>query len=540
MKDFEFSLQTSLSIVLKTKSPLNKHQLLALLKEGGVHGITTSDINRVLYSNRHVFAHDGQSLPMWRLKNGSLVFNDLQSMFTRIKVNLQLYKGHQPREWQLEAVNNWIAQGRRGVVEAVTGTGKSIVGMLAAADALARGLKVLIIVPGIELQQQWTTLIKRNLPSVKAGGFGNGLNDSFYGVDVMVSTIQSASKYQMLPNESQGLLIADEVHGYGTAHYARAFESHFAERLGMTATYERLDNGLDLYVTPFFAPDEADGKSKTVIAGCDYARGLHDNILAPFRVGLIGVSFTDAEAERYEQLEKSLSKKRADLIYLYECAPEPFGEFIRDVQRLSEGGQNNHAATRCARNYLQQFKERKDVLANCQYKTRSFRHFIPMIHRDDVQCLVFTSFIETAKELANMLNNEAVPAVAFTSELTKEERKVSMEEFKSGGIKALVAPKVLDEGVDVPEADVGIILSANHSRRQMIQRMGRIIRPKKDGGAAAFFIVYVKDSSEDPARGAHESFLTEIMDLAIEVRHFENSCDAAEILDWYIDGKMFR
>ncbi len=74
----------------------------------------------------------------------------------------------------------------------------------------------------------------------------------------------------------------------------------------------------------------------------------------------------------------------------------------------------------------------------------------------------------------------------------------------------------------------------------MIQRMGRIIRPKKDGGAAAFFIVYVKDSSEDPARGAHESFLTEIMDLAIEVRHFENSCDAAEILDWYIDGKMFR
>jgi len=210
MSDFNVSLITSLEAILEINSPLNKYQLLALLKENGVHGITTSDINRVLYSNRHVFAHDGQSLPMWRLKNGSLVFNDLQSMFTRIKVNLQLYKGHQPREWQLEAVNNWIAQGRRGVVEAVTGTGKSIVGMLAAADALARGLKVLIIVPGIELQQQWTALIDRNLPSVNAGGFGNGLNDSFYGVDVMVSTIQSASKYQMLPNESQGLLIADK------------------------------------------------------------------------------------------------------------------------------------------------------------------------------------------------------------------------------------------------------------------------------------------------------------------------------------------
>lgn len=182
-----------------SKSPLNKYHLLNELKTKGIENCTTSDINRVLYGHRNVFEHDGQSLPNWRLKAGVLVGRQDQTYLSYHAPDKTIYQGHPPRSWQTEALSAWISQGKRGVIEAVTGTGKSLVGILAAADALSRGLKVLIIVPGIELQKQWHDNIKKNLPSVRAGLYGNGNKDTFTEVEVVVATVQSARKYQMLP-----------------------------------------------------------------------------------------------------------------------------------------------------------------------------------------------------------------------------------------------------------------------------------------------------------------------------------------------------
>ncbi|PKP51220.1 MAG: DNA repair helicase [Bacteroidetes bacterium HGW-Bacteroidetes-1] len=532
-------LLQALAAILESKPSMDKYQLQKQLKFNGSGDFTTSNINSVLYGNHTVFVRNDRTLPLWSLRKGlsnksvSLLSSNLQF------VNLVFYKGFTPRAWQTEALSAWISQGRKGIIEAVTGTGKSLVGVLAAADAIAREHKVLIIVPGIELQKQWEKLILEHLPSVSWGKFGNGYQSTFNEVDIIISTIHSARRYQMLSEPFKGLLIADEVHGYGTEESRKAFESEFSERLGLTATYERNDNGLEEYVTPFFTPILQHSASKTVIAGCDYARGLHDGILAPFRVGLLGVPFAPDEDELYESLENSLSKKRSDLIYLHGCQAEPFGEFIRDVHQLGQGGHKNYAGTKCARSYLNLFQERKELLANSQFKLRTFRFLIPMINAAN-KCLVFTGFIDTAMKISEMLNSYNITAVAFSSKLNRAERMNYMNDFKNGKLKALAAPMILDEGIDVPEADLGIILSANHSKRQMIQRMGRIIRKKSDGRPATFFIVYIQNSNEDPHSGAHESFLTEMIDHADELRDFGNSYDAAEFLDWYIDGKLGR
>ena len=79
---------------------------------------------------------------------------------------------------------------------------------------------------------------------------------------------------------------------------------------------------------------------------------------------------------------------------------------------------------------------------------------------------------------------------------------------------------MLDEGLDLPAADLGIILAASQSRRQMIQRMGRVLRRKPDGRFARFVIAYVIGTSEDPANGAHEAFLDKITDVADDVVNF--------------------
>ena len=55
----------------------------------------------------------------------------------------------------------------------------------------------------------------------------------------------------------------------------------------------------------------------------------------------------------------------------------------------------------------------------------------------------------------------------------------------------------------MPDADLGIIVAASRQRRQMIQRMGRVLRPKNDGRLARFAVLYVQGTSEDPALGAH-------------------------------------
>ena len=95
-----------------------------------------------------------------------------------------------------------------------------------------------------------------------------------------------------------------------------------------------------------------------------------------------------------------------------------------------------------------------------------------------------------------------------------DERKDILDDFKQGSIEAICAPRILDEGVDVPDADFGIILAASKQRRQMIQRMGRVLRKKPDGRHARFAIIYVRGTSEDPERGAHETFLEEITEVA--------------------------
>lgn len=99
----------------------------------------------------------------------------------------------------------------------------------------------------------------------------------------------------------------------------------------------------------------------------------------------------------------------------------------------------------------------------------------------------------------------------------------------------MTAPQVLDEGIDVPAADLGIVLGASHSRRQMIQRMGRVLRRKPDGRPARFAIVFVEGTTEDPALGAHGAFLDEVTAVADEVVTFPIGAAADEVSS-FLDG----
>jgi len=525
--------------LIAEKPKKNKYGLLGLLQDDGIFNYSISDINSVLYGNPDIFIKDSQTLPFWVARVSDLTCHNESAQLNQVtSPDLSLYKGHTPRAWQTDALLEWIQRGRRGVVEAVTGTGKTAVGILAAADALSRGLRVLILVPGVDLLEQWFIKLEADLPLNKTGKFCNGHTDTLFTHEVVVATVQSACKYNMLSAETQGLLIADEVHRYGTARYSLALEEAFNERLGLTATYERNDNGIAEHLSPYFSlPNKDVIDSGAVISGCGYARGLADGILAPFRVGLIGLNLEVDDQIKYENLSESLRKKRRKLIKDFGCPPEPFGEFIAGVQML-EIGSGDLTATQTARGYLRDFADRRKLLAETSTKLHAFELLYYPLKLAN-HSLVFTETKESAINVAGKLQEMGIKAEEFSSGISKEDRKNRLEEFKNGTIKVLCAPRVLDEGVDLPEADMGIILASTKTKRQMIQRMGRIIRPKMDGRSATFIIVYMNNTSEDPEIGAYEGFLNEVTDLAESIGRFDENTDISELLQWYIRGIGF-
>lgn len=410
------------------------------------------------------------------------------------------------RAWQREAFDAWTRAHRSAVVEAVTGTGKTTLGIAAAADGVARGMDVLVVVPGIELLEQWHRAIRRMLPDIPVGRRGGGHSENFDGKRILVSTVHSAISTSAPQPSGPALLVADEVHRYGAITFSKLLTERFPERIGLTATFERSDDGVERFLLPYF---------RTVIEGCSYERGHADGILAPVSVMLVAVPFDPIEAAEYQEYDEAARKLRGDLIEKFGCAGEPFGEFMRDVQLLG-GGDGADRSTWVARKYLRAFSKRRSLLAECRGKREVLRG-LGTVLKENGRALAFSETRESSRAAAEVLLEEGVLAAPFTSDLSRTDRARLLNEFKKGTLTALVAPKVLDEGVDVPEADVGIILASSKSRRQMIQRMGRIIRPKSDGRPASFLVMYAENTSEDPENGAHGTFLDQLTGIATQV-----------------------
>lgn len=411
--------------------------------------------------------------------------------------------------WQQDALDAWRAAGSRGIVQAVTGTGKTRVGVEAIRETLAVGRQVLVLVPTTALLRQWARTLSRDLTGARIGLLGDGKVASFRSCDVLIATVQSASRRQFRPLSAGGLLIADECHRYGAPSFGAALLDHFDARLGLTATLERGDDGVATVLTPYFGE---------VVHDYGFAAARADDVIAPFRVALIGVDLPAPERETYEEARERATAARTQLIRRYSVPSSPFGEFLSQVNQLAKG---SFAApsTRTARRYLSAFHTYREILAT----TRAKLEVVPLLAPAVAEAggtLVFGESVAASELMAADLRDEGLDVSALHSQLSTSEREQLLSHFGSGLLHGLVAPRVLDEGIDVPEADLAVIVAASQSRRQMVQRLGRVVRRKQDGRVARLVIMYVRGTTEDPADGGHEAFLDLVLDVADERQTF--------------------
>ncbi|GAB3204549.1 DEAD/DEAH box helicase family protein [Nocardia tengchongensis] len=412
------------------------------------------------------------------------------------------YEGPPLRAWQSEALAAWTARDRRGIVEAVTGSGKTAVGTRAVVEAIDDGRQAVILVPGIDLQTQWWERLSAAMPGSRidrVGGKGQARPPAHW--DILVATVQTVSgtPLSVLPGT---LLVADEVHRYGAGSYAKALAGEYEWRLGLTATLERNDNAVEEILLPYFGG---------LIPGCDYNRARADGILAPVRLALTGVHFTARERAKYDRADEAARKAKSVLVDGYGAPEDSFGEFMSFAQRLAK--QETGDAARQAQRFLKYFAERRELLADCQGKLDLIRT-LPIPELRATQSIFFAERTSTAGQIQSTLDQLGLSCGCVGSALRPAEREQIIGDFQRGDLRALSAPRVLDEGIDIPDAQLGMVLAASRTRRQMIQRMGRVVRPKSNGSAALFVVAYVYGTPEDPALGAHEAFLEDLESIA--------------------------
>jgi len=417
--------------------------------------------------------------------------------------------------WQADALAAWARQGGRGVVEAVTGSGKTMVGVTAALDELGRRGQVVVLVPTVELQHQWVAELEPRLAvGQRVGRMGSGASDHLATHDVLVAVVNSARALDVRPIRRGGLLVADECHRYGSAVNHRALDPRFRRRLGLSATYAREDDGNLAWLDPFFGG---------TCFRLGYSRAVGDGVTARFTVTLVGVRLSAEEQASYDRLTRRMAALLARLIAL--GAPsEPFEELMKAVRAMADGAGEGGGA---ARAYRQSLLERRRLLAETPAKDDALALVSPAL-RDADRTIVFTQSIAAAERACRLLCSRGWRAGVIHSGLSEQDRRSALRRFAGGELDVLAAPRVLDEGIDVPAADLAVIVGASRSRRQMVQRMGRVLRRKPDGRRARLAVLFVEGTVEDPRLGAHEAFLDEITGVADHVSCFPAAVSASE------------
>lgn len=504
--------------LLEGSPGLTVDQIVSALGRETPRGVRS--VGLALAQGRGQFRSDAGSPPRWWLR-GDEATNEQPSPSPVVGCGslAAAAGGRSPLyAWQRDALAAWASAGRRGVVEAVTGAGKTMLGLAATADEIAARGQVLVVVPTVELLHQWRRQLAPVVPpGYVVGSAGAGRTATFCDSDVIVGVVNSLRGADVRPTRRGGLLVADECHRYGSTMNRLALDDRFERRLGLSATYARDDDGHLSWLDPYFGG---------TCFRLDYRRAVDEEVVARFTVALVAVRFGAGERDRYDQLTEEVRRRYARLVGRFDLPAAPFGAFLAAIGRLASGLGGGFEGALAARGFLTALFERRRLLADTPVKTAALTALAPALAAAD-RSIVFTRSIETAVSASEMLRARGLRAGFIHSRLPAADRRAVLAAFADGRVDVLSAPRVLDEGIDVPAADLAVIVGASRTRRQMVQRMGRVLRRKADGRRARFVVLFVEDTIEDPAGGAHESFLEEVTGVADEARRFDGATPAA-------------
>lgn len=369
-------------------------------------------------------------------------------------------KSVEMRTYQKRALESWDRAGRRGVIVLPTGAGKTVIGMKAIELV---NQPVIVIVPTLDLLDQWRKKLQEEF-GAEVGAYGGGENAIRA---VTVCTYDSAYLRAGELGNRFGFLIFDEVHHLPAESFRQIAEMFTAPcRMGLTATYER-DDMLHLELP-------------RLIGGVVYRlqpEDLAGRYLSEYTIERVNVELTKEEEEEYRRNYSAftgyLERNR-----MWLRSPLDFQRFIMRTSRDPE-----------ARRALLARNRAITIAFNSQAKVDRLEEILRS--NSDDRILIFTQHNDLVYRISRRF---LLPFITHTT--NKEERYEVLEGFREGRFRAIVTSKVLDEGIDVPEASLGVIVSGTGSSREFIQRLGRLLRKSEGKGRARLIELVSSETSE--------------------------------------------
>ncbi|MCX6126774.1 MAG: DEAD/DEAH box helicase family protein [Proteobacteria bacterium] len=383
--------------------------------------------------------------------NAKIPIDDEARQFA--KFSLSLKEPIVPRKHQTEAIEAWIERGRYGVVALPTGAGKTILALMAMASVQR---STLVVVPTIDLMHQWSSVVQKFF-ATSVGLLGGGSHDV---ENITIATYDSAAIHAERLGPKFGLMIFDECHHLPSPQYSMiALCSISPFRLGLSATVERAD-GKEERIYDLIGPKVYEG----------VIQELEAKTLAPYDVVQIEVDMTADEQSKWKEARaKYLDFTRRNRVNF--SGGRGWQEFLTAVARQKDGPQAMDA-----------YRAQKKLAQSSSAKIDALWDIVN--EHSGERILVFTDDNDTAYKIGREF---FVPVL--THHTKPKERQLMLEEFRAGRVKIIATSKVLNEGVDVPEASVGVVISGSGTVREHVQRLGRILRHQTGKRATLYEVI---------------------------------------------------
>lgn len=422
------------------------------------------------------------------------------------------------------AVEKWKANGNIGLLEMATGTGKTIVAKECIRLARAKAALVVVVVPYQEIANQWLEVLKEwepisisghntkwrkqiedGLQEVRLGRAEHltivGVKDSIAGDDFHGFIHYAAAAFETF------LLVGDEVHWLGAPSFRRALFPQANQRLGLSATPKRYfdDDGSSALVEYF---------GGSPVETIDIATALKlktpdgSPVLCPYE---------------YHPIECELSEEEFD----------EYKKYAKTIAMLSSGDNSDKRGLEAARNNAARVI--KKAVSKIYQLQKLLEELGSGLHHAILYCHD-TDQLEQVQEIINQLPIK-IYFGRIDGKTSSMKRKATLQNLADGTIDVVLAMKVLDEGVDVPNAQIGIILASSGNPREFIQRRGRLMRthPSKDKAIIYDFCVLAKPGitaklSSEGIQRKEASRVLEFADAALNRAEISEKYGNAEVL----------
>lgn len=383
--------------------------------------------------------------------------------------------GKKPRQHQLNALESWDNNGRRGILEHATGSGKTFTAMCAIRKELELYHPVVILVPSVALLTQWQremmeTFNDNEINYLLCGGmnalwkkrtilksFTSPLISNKKRVTIAVTNTATSDEFlKKLYQSDKLMVVADEVHRMGSPENRNFFQVRSGARLGLSATPRRYGDpeGTQAIINYF---------GDIIQPPYTLKNAIDDGVLCGYFYQPRTVNLTAQEQKDWDDISATIAK-----------------EYARSA--ASNGEERALDSPRVKKLLL----KRSRIIKNAENKVSLAEEILTNYYQDGDRWIVYCDNQDQMRKVLNRLNKSKIRAYEYHSALDEAERQSTLKTFENfGGV--VVSIRCLDEGVDIPNTTHALILASSQNPREFIQRRGRILRKSKNKNFAYLY-----------------------------------------------------